>query len=92
MNDPITAGLSRLLRSSKGLLLLGSVAGVVVMNVVGRIDGERALTFIQWLVGFYFGAVAIEDGASKLRGSPPAPSAAPPAPPPDGLAAQAPPE
>jgi len=37
------------------------------MNVLGRIDGEHALSFIKWIVIANIGATALEDTAAKLR-------------------------
>jgi hypothetical protein len=59
-------GIARLYRSSAAIVLMLAVVGVVVMNVVGRIDGPDALDFIKWLVMAFFAKVAIEDGASKI--------------------------
>lgn len=61
------AALERLLKSSKAWVVLLAVVGVIVMNVTGRIDGARALEFIQWIVGIFLGTVAAEDVAAKLR-------------------------
>lgn len=58
-------GIARLSRSSAALILALAVIGVIVMNVVGRIEGEVALDFIKWLVMAFFAKIAIEDGAAK---------------------------
>lgn len=62
MNDMLSAFFT----SRKAWVLILCVVGVVVMNLTGRIDGAAALDFIQWVVSAWLGAVALEDGASKL--------------------------
>lgn len=64
---PLRSGARRIITSSKGLLCVAAIVGVCVMNYLGRIDGERALEFITWLVGFYVAGVAFEDGVEKFR-------------------------
>jgi hypothetical protein len=81
--------LSAFMNSRKAWVLLLAIIGVVVMNVVGRIDHKDALDFIKWIVMAWLGAVAAEDAAAKhgqaRAGAPPASSPPPqPAPPPDG--------
>lgn len=64
---PLRSGARRLITSSKGLLCVAALVGVCIMNYLGRIDGERALEFITWIIGFYVAGVAVEDGIDKLR-------------------------
>jgi len=60
--------LGALVQSRKAWVLLLAIAGVVVMNVAGRVSGEEALSFIKWLTAAWFGAVAVEDAAKKMSG------------------------
>lgn len=62
----IMAGARRLATSSTALLGILAIIGVIVMNVTGRVDSERALDFVKWIVVAYFTKVAVEDGAEKL--------------------------
>lgn len=64
---PLVSGARRLFTSSKGLIVGFGVVGVIVMNVLGKIDGPTALNAVLVLVGMYVGGVALEDGAEKLR-------------------------
>ena len=62
----VTAGIKRLLGSSKAIVVLVAILGVILMEVLGRIDGTHALDTIKWLVAALIGATAAEDAASKL--------------------------
>ncbi len=55
-----------LAQSRKAWVVLAAVVGVIVMNVTGRVPGERALDFIKWIVMTWLGAQAAEDAAGKL--------------------------
>lgn len=66
---PLSSGARRLLTSSKAIVAGLAVAGVIVMNVTGRVDSAKALEFITWVVMAYFGANALEDAAEKRSGS-----------------------
>lgn len=61
----LVGGLRRLFSSSKYLLVLLSVVGVIVMNLAGRVTGEMALGAIGALISVAVGATAYEDAASK---------------------------
>lgn len=65
---PLHSGLRRLVTSAKAIVALVSVVGVIVMNMMGKIDGPAALNFVTVVVCAYFGAHAIEDGAEKAAG------------------------
>lgn len=62
-------GLKRLFTSSKYLLTGVVCVGIIVMNVLGRVDGPQALEAILLVVGLALGATAVEDAAKKIRGS-----------------------
>lgn len=68
--SPLLGGLRRLFSSSKYLLVLLAIIGIVVMNLVGRISGEMALAAIGGLVSVAIGATAVEDAAGKVGGRP----------------------
>jgi hypothetical protein len=61
----MNAMISSLATSRKAWVLLVAVVGAVVMNVAGRIDGEKALEFIKWIVMTWLGAQAYEDAHVK---------------------------
>jgi hypothetical protein len=65
-------GVRRLASSSKAIVVAVAVAGVILMNVTGRIDGKNALDFIMWIVAAFIGATALEDAAEKRAGGAPA--------------------
>jgi hypothetical protein len=65
---PLTSGLRRLATSAKAIVTGLAVAGAIVMNVTGRIDGKSALEFITFVVMGYLGAHALEDSAEKVVG------------------------
>jgi len=58
--------ISALLASRKAWVLLLCVAGAMVLNAKGQIDGPQALDFIKWVVGAWLAAVAAEDAAKKM--------------------------
>jgi hypothetical protein len=62
-------GIKRLFTSSKYLLVGIACVGIIVMNVMGRVDGPTALNAILWMVGLVLGATAVEDAAKKVRGN-----------------------
>jgi len=64
---PIWAGLRRLVGSSKAIVVLAALAMACVGVYLGKITGQQALDFCQWIVLGYVGAVAVEDGAAKVR-------------------------
>lgn len=68
--SPLLGGLRRLFSSSKYLLVLLAIIGIVVMNLVGRISGEMALAAIGGLISVAIGATAVEDAAGKVGGRP----------------------
>jgi hypothetical protein len=61
----MNAMIAGLASSRKAWVLLAAVVGAVVMNVAGRIDGDKALEFIKWLVMTWLGAQAYEDAHVK---------------------------
>jgi hypothetical protein len=63
------SGLKRLFTSSKYLLTGIVCVGIIVMNVMGRIEGPAALEAIMLVVGLALGATAVEDAAKKIRGN-----------------------
>jgi hypothetical protein len=65
-NEHVSAGLRRLFSSSKLLLALLSMLAVVGLAYVGRLESSEALDFCKWVLGFVFGATALEDAARKL--------------------------
>jgi len=83
---PLLAPISLMFQSRKAVVLVFAIAGVVLMNCVGRIDGEKALDFIKWVVTAWLAAQALEDTGKHVgngiaaRGSvTPTPSIVPPA-------------
>lgn len=62
----IWSGVARLVRSSKALVVLASLAVIWTLFYLGRLDVEVAVNYTQWMIGLFLGAVAIEDGATKL--------------------------
>lgn len=64
--------LSALVQSRKAWILLLAVAGAVAMNLLGRIDGDKALDFVKWCVSAWMAATAWEDG--KKHENPPSPA------------------
>lgn len=66
----ISGGIRRLFSSSKYLLVLVAIVGVVVMDLAGRISGEMALATIGGLISVAVGATAYEDAAEKVGGRP----------------------
>ncbi len=50
---------------AKALVVLVAIIGVIVMNILGRIEGKEALDFIKWLVVTLVGALALEKAAGK---------------------------
>lgn len=71
----VWGGIRRLFSSSKYVLVLLAVVGVVIMNLAGRISGEAALAAIGTLVSVAVGATALEDAAEKKGGRPMSPGA-----------------
>jgi hypothetical protein len=61
----VSAGLRRLLSSSKLLLALLSMLAVVGLAYRGQLAANEALDFCKWVLGFVFGATALEDAARK---------------------------
>src|SRR5690606_35712952 len=72
----VLGGVRRLFSSSKYVLVLLAVVGVVIMNLADRISGEAALAAIGALVSVAVGATALEDAAEKKGGRPMSPGAA----------------
>jgi len=48
-----------------GLVLVGMVAAVTV-GLALKLDGDKILDAIKWLVGIGVGGIAVEDGAAKV--------------------------
>jgi len=83
---PLLAPISLMFQSRKAVVLVFAIAGVVLMNYLGRISGEEALAFVKWVVTAWLAAQAIEDTGKHVgngiaaRGSvTPTPSIVPPA-------------
>lgn len=64
---------SALVNSRKAWIFLLAVVGAIAMNLAGRIDGEKAIDFVKWVVGFWMASQAWEDGKKHEGGTPPAP-------------------
>lgn len=50
---------------SKSIVMVVAVIGAIVMNVAGRIEGDKALEFVKWVVIAWVGAEAYESGKVK---------------------------
>lgn len=70
METTAMSGVKRLAGSSSALLGLLAIGGVVAMAMYGKIESQSAVDFMKWIVIAYFTKVAVEDGATKLRGVP----------------------
>lgn len=62
----MTNMLRLLAKSRKAWVLLACVAGAVVMNLMGKIDGGQALDFLWKVVTAWMATVAAEDAATKM--------------------------
>lgn len=70
MSESLLSGITRILKSSKGIILLVAIVAVAVLVGMDKVPSADALSFIKWVLAAFFGAVALEDGAEKLgRGS-----------------------
>lgn len=67
-----------LAQSRKAWIFLLAVIGAVAMNLAGRIDSEKALDFVKWVVGFWMASQAWEDGKKHEAGGSNTPSSPPP--------------
>jgi len=65
---PFVSGLSRLTNSTKAIVVVIAIVCVTVLAYVGKIESAQAVEFLKWALLGFLGAVAIEDGASKLNG------------------------
>ncbi len=63
---PLLSGLSRLLRSSKAIVVVAAIVTLAVLTYFGKVTSEVTVETIKWLVIAFIGAVAVEDGAIKL--------------------------
>lgn len=52
--------------SRKAIVLVVAIIGVVILNILGKLDIQGALDFIKWIVGVWMASVAAEDAATKL--------------------------
>jgi hypothetical protein len=64
---PLYSGIARLMRSSTAWVALAAIIGIIVLNVLGRIESGKALDAVVTIVLAYIAKVAVEDGAEKLR-------------------------
>lgn len=53
------------LLGSKSIVMVVAVVGACAMNVAGRVDGDKTLEFIKWIVMAWLGAEAWEAGKVK---------------------------
>ena len=51
--------------NSKSIVMVVAVLSAIVMNVVGRIEGDKTLEFIKWVVMSWVAAEAWENGKVK---------------------------
>lgn len=60
-------GVKRLVGSSKAIVVMAGIAASVVLAYYHLVTGAEAMEFSKWLILAFIGAVAVEDGALKLR-------------------------
>jgi hypothetical protein len=63
---PLLSGLSRLLRSSKAIVVCVAIIAIGVLCYLGKLTPELSVDTVKWLIVAFVGAVAIEDGATKI--------------------------
>jgi hypothetical protein len=60
-------GVKRIVGSSKAIVVMAGIAASVVLAYFQLVTGAEAMEFSKWLILAFIGAVAVEDGALKLR-------------------------
>lgn len=54
-----------LIASRKAWVMMIAIVAVATLNALGRIEGDKALEFIKWVVMTWIAAQGVEDAAVK---------------------------